>query len=360
MTNVALNYFGKTGPETITNGNRPVLIDELYNRGAEDVFVTRGAGSYDEAEGTVRDALHVHVTTDGEVVSREIGVLALSAVDVVRTSNYLGLDTVPVINDPRARLLAGSKDLFTQRVGEPLGVQPPTTLIYSENDMPAAFESLRSGPLILKPVGGSLSKGIHTIDANFRHEGYWSRKIADSLKRNKSYILQEKIDITTPFPSGIRGTDQESQESLDLANKELWPKEMRMYWFYSADQPEKTQWYPAARIGGTKQDYLYADDFCTVDPDSIPAELVEMSERIMQEFTRETGVAEVFAAIDCAYGSLLNDPTGDEKWWLVEMNARSPFIVEGGTSESVSRHLNGAYADQIIRLALRGSNTLEA
>lgn len=358
MTKIALNYFSKTGPQSVNDANRPNLIGALEARGIDDIIVTRGPKKFDNTEGVVNDALQVKTGPDGIVTAKEIGTVALGDVSAVRSSGLLELSSVPVINDARTREFAAQKDHFAERIGLPMNAQPRTHILNGVASLEAIDDVLRSGGAIVKPVRGTLSEGISVVSdrASLRQDPELLEKLAD----NNAFLVQELIDMSHPLPSQIKGDSETSRAQLEQANRLGQPKEVRLYWFYSQTNPEATTWYPVVRLGGSDDKILKDDEYCTVDPDSIPAELVAMNRALVERFAQETGVAESFVTVDCTFGTIENDPNPDQdpRWWLVDFNGRSPMIVDPESSDRVSKVINSMYADQIIRLAEYGSNSV--
>ena len=237
----------------------------------------------------------------------------------------------PVINASATRSLAFRKNRMHSEVLEPLGVYIPTVFPQMLADIETFLEEQTAENFIVKPNSGTNGIGLQKIERT---------DVATLFNADPSLfgtqILQPAYDFTAPFEAGIKPYDAASAEELEGWNKAGKTKEVRVYGFHS---PEVTTVFPVGRALDSDGDH-----WLFVDPESVPAYLLEHTAQAMRKVSEVSGAAAVLGTVDYGYGRLADEPLG---WVPIEVNAKSPYLIGYDKHPGVAKDLRVLLTRQI-------------
>ena len=226
---VAIHFGPKADPEAhdaILTRSYGGLIEAIEDRGVEAI-VTRGAEHYDFEDGVVREHWRVRRNEDGSVRTQQLGQLTMSALGSVRD---LGKKLRPTPIHPLALLnvpevIKYDHSKYESYVDILYGLQGETYPLSADT-----ADALSGDLLVVKPDKGSGGRGVHTVGRS-RLNGLMDELMAavpDTL-----HVVQEYVDMRQPFPSDIRGLDDEESDMLERLKDRK--KELRIFSSYGKD-----------------------------------------------------------------------------------------------------------------------------
>jgi hypothetical protein len=323
----------------LTSWSRPYLIAQIRKNGV-DVNVVRGAVSLDGDEGWARDAIRPSYDLEGSVTLLQLGDVSLAEYGVVRTIvRAVDVREVPVLNPNSVRTLARNKFEMASEIlipsdayGRQIAFFDPLAPKVNVND---AFRSIVGDQFVAKPNSGRLSRGVLVGS---------KKKVAGQLKKvSVPYIIEERLDFSAPLPD-IRGLGEAEQARLDEANKLGVNKELRTFYFGNG------VWDGAGRISRPGEVDFHDDKWLQIELDSIPSELIDMGNAIVEKIRQRIGTDEINIAIDWVFASSASEPT--PSWRVMELNGAEPQLVQVKQHEEVGKRQHSKLAIQISRIAL--------
>lgn len=307
------------------------IIDGITEQGHE-VVVTRGAEQLDFENGIAHEIWLPRRTETNSFVTQRLGEASLSMFGSIRD---LGKKIrpkapydIPLLNGPSVigydAKLKSYQDLLFDMKGPTVSV---STASGSELD------HLQGDSIVIKPDQGSGGRGVEIVK---RHE------IQAILGQSPdvSYVAQEYIDMSAPFPSEIKGIDATEQDTLKALSDRK--KELRMFTFYNKNE---TIVVPIARM--MKEGDETSDTWLYVDPDSVPTELQQKAKQIFTRLEDKTGASEIYGAVDYMWGSTASEP--ERQWVVGEVNLWRPALSR--RNKDIAQMHDKAMADQLVRMA---------
>ena len=316
---------------------RPDLFAKLRDRSLTPL-VTLGAEAAFTDDGVEASTL---LGPDEEIMG--LGHVALSTVGVLvsRLDRSIKKDKLPrpdllpaMINENETRSLAFRKIRAHKEVLGPLGLDMPTVLLESDEDLNAFLDEQPASAMVVKPNNGANGKDILFID----RRNAWAL-LRDKPELTGAHIIQPAYDFTHAFPKDIKPYDIASREAFEGWNVPDQSKELRVYGFHS---PERTEVFPVARA------FRNGDQWFFVDPQSLPPQLLDGTREAIQKAARVTGARALYGTVDYGFGSL--DGSAPD-WKAVELNARMPYLVGHDKHAGVANELRDLLADQILATA---------
>ncbi len=160
------------------------------------------------------------------------------------------------------------------------------------------------------------------------------------------WIVEERLDMSQPLP--LKGLGPQDDEKIAIVNKLGLPKELRAYSF-GKDSSGKLATNFVMRASNKGDTHLDHDSWVYLDPDSVPAVMVEQTSAVMEALGLHTGIKEIHAATDWVYASSRSSP--DAHWPPMEINATEPQLVFEQQHTATARLQVGMLADQMLRIA---------
>lgn len=312
---VIIHFAPPKGSETfIPKGSIADVAGSLAEQGA-DVAFTRGLSAY-EGVSVGSDTLPLwRPGAERPATGSVEEVRALRDFNGALGQNAVGYTLeqrgIILLNGPKVRELDDKWTAFQSGI---FGDHMVDTRVVSPDVSDAALAAILDGqPRFFKPARSYGSRGVARSD----------RSPAEDIARiirgsGKEYVMQPIIDSTIPFPSDIQYIDDTSREVAKSAEHS--PKELRIFWFYGqrGDSAPAFNWMVTARFSKPEQvdatgNLVLDDTYAYVDRDTVPTELIELTEQTCRQVVSHTGQEEVSGAFDFVYGKI-ND---DEPRWLV-------------------------------------------
>lgn len=306
------------------------IIKNVQSEG-HDVVVTRGHQHYDFNAGFVDEVWRPEFT-GADIRTRVIGGVSIGSIGVVRDLGKLLRPTpqydIPLLNGPEITRYDHSKllthtDILHDAQAKMTGLE----------NVDEALDSLTGDRVIVKPDKGSGGRGVTLLERG---------RIREFLESNSetTYVAQEHIDMTAPFPDGIKGISEEQAEVLARLSHRK--KELRMFVFYGEVE---TQVLPVARM--MKEGDETADTWAFVDPQSVPEELALQAQELFGRLGAKTGTSEIYGAADFIWGSTEREP--DNTWMVGELNLWRPAFSR--KNSDMTMRYDRLVAQQLVRIA---------
>lgn len=330
---VCLSYRADELPTGGNLSGREQLFGMLRDYDLRPVVSLGAEGAYQD------DQLRVHELLREQVIGAA-GQVALSGVGLIvnRLDRSIKKDQLdrpellpPMINENAMRSLAFRKHRADAEVLAPLGINIPTALAASPEAVRGFLDVHRANEYVVKPNSGTNGNGVHRVDG----AGVW-RLFAERPELYGKQIVQPAYNFRAAFPSSLRPYDAASAEAFEGWNRPGVDKELRIYGFHS---PEQTTTFPVGRAiqGGVDQWFF-------VDPESVPARLLERTAAAMQLAAEVSGSAAVLGTVDFGYGTL-DDQSPD--WRAIELNGKAPHVIGYDKHVGVAGALRTQFAAQI-------------
>lgn len=334
----------ESAPEKgLLSWSRPFLIEEVRKRGV-DMLVVRGADSIDEIGETAHNVIRPEYSADlKEVTIHQIGTRALESFDMMRSIvARKSVDHIlPVLNPTALRILTADKFRTADELLGPIGLfDRQIAQVRDFDDIENALDSVQGATLVAKPNNGLRSIGVVVGSRNDVRQA-----LADA---DVDYVVEERLNFSPPLPM-IRGEDDIQQARLDSANQDGVNKEVRLYSF------GEQRWHAVGRIAKPGETDFRDDKWLYIDQDSVPVELLEAGEAVLDKAGELTGTSDVNVGIDFVYAS--TDADDEPRWRVMEVNSGEPQLVQLHEHEKIGRWHHEMLADQIVRTAVakRGS-----
>jgi len=330
---VCLSYRADELPAGGNLSGREQLFDMLRGYDLQPVVSLGAEGAYQG------DQLRVHELLS-EQVAGAAGQVALQGVGLIvnRLDRSIKKDRLdqpqllpPMINENTMRSLAFRKHRTNDEVLAPLGINIPTALVVSPEVVGNFLDTHQADEYVVKPNSGTNGRGVQRLDgASVR------RLFAEQPDLYDKQIVQPAYDFQAAFPAGLRPYDAASAEAFEGWNRPGVNKELRIYGFHS---PQQTTTFPVGRaIHGE------ADQWFFVDPESVPARLLERTAAAMRLAAEVSGSAAVLGTVDFGYG-VLGDQAPD--WRAIELNGKAPYVLGYDKHAGVADALRTQLAAQI-------------
>ncbi|HMR73109.1 MAG TPA: hypothetical protein PKD68_03825 [Candidatus Saccharibacteria bacterium] len=321
---------------TLYTWGRTEVIKAVQEEGVA-LHISRGAGAYD-MPGVV-DVLSPILRDGSYTTARPLGIRALDAYGAIRSisGSLAHVTDVSVLTDTRVRSIASDK-LATANMLSTLDLHEGAQSVRSEAELVEALTRTYGNNIVLKPRYGSRSEGVIVTNKKNAPDQFRTRE-----KQDAEYVLEEKLDFTTPFPVSLRGIDEANQRRLERANQEGANKELRAVYFGD------NQFAYIARAAKEGEVDFRADDWVYIDSDTIPDAILATNERILREVEARSGIREFHIAIDYTFAT--TDTDKEPKWRVMEINAGEPQLVREDQNRDVAREQAGLLARQIARVA---------
>jgi len=344
MNKVIFSHPKELMPENTLMSGKPELFDKLRLRGL-DPYVTMNSESAFNDEG-----VEVHELIDDHNALR-VGEVALSDVSIIvnRLNRSIKKEdmpeswleaNLPIVNENELRSLAHRKHRMHEEVFEPLGLGMDTVLIESLVDAAIFVETHPAEAYIAKPTSGTFSKGVDRL----RPQDVVSYFGDD--ERLGSVILQPAFDFTKPLPEYIKAYDGESRDDFQKWANSSFVKELRMYGFYGDGRVDA---FPVGRAMTEGEDHWFF-----VDPETIPSEVYDNTEKVFLRSAKLTGSRAIYGALDMAYGSYKSGE--DPDYHIVEFNGRMPYMIGYDKHFGVADTLREKFADNLKDVSIKDKN----
>ncbi len=331
---------GDTREQGLKRVERPFLIDQIRQKGV-DVSVARGNVSIDAENGMALNVTSPLYDADGEVTLIEQGDVKLESFGVVR--NIIAPRNLDMftrqLNPFDLRMAGRNKNLIASEFLVPNGAYDRKIALVTDNDPTSIHDAIASLPgdfLVAKPNSGMRSNGVMVGT---------KAQIEVALKDiDKPYLIEEKLDFSAPVPS-VRGFNEEEQKRLDYANATGVNKELRLYYFGAG------VWDGVLRVAKEGELDFKDDKWLYIDMASVPQELIEKGDKVMQSVKDHFGTDEATIAFDWAFASSASSP--EPHWQIMEMNAGDPQLVTRTEHHETGTRHYSKLATQIARVAVR-------
>ena len=317
--------------------DRPQLTDYIRENGV-DAFFARGRKSFDETTSTVLDVIRPEYSSDySKSYLKHMGEMSIKSFGVLRNiiTNEMQMDEfLPVLNPHDLRYQVGNKFEMAKGVYIPAKSYERNIELIDGSDDIEKIESIPGDIIVAKPNRGSRSRDIMVGNKSY---------IKNELtKVDSPFIVEEKLNFTHSMPM-IKGQDKNEQSKLDEANREMVNRELRIYYFgYNT-------WDSVVRVADKGKTDFKNDRWLYIKQDSIPYEVMEKSEQIV-DYLRKTHKTDEFnIALDWVYASSESNP--DPRWLIMELNAGEPQIVWHSEDAEVGERQHRKLAEQISRIA---------
>lgn len=322
---------------TLYSWGRTELIQAVRNQGV-NLHISRGRDAFD-TPGVV-DVLTPIVDKATPTTALHLGSRALSDYGVIRsiTGSLAHVTEVPVLTHASIRKIASDKQA-TAKLLQGLGLHEGAYAISSSQDLSDALDAIQGDNVVLKPRRGARSEGVFVT----YKQGAETAFVERTMKEDLEYILEEKLDFSTPFPALIRGYDDANQARLERANLEGANKELRAMYFGNG-----TYCYIGRAAQKDESDFR-ADDWVYLDQDTVPDIIRSIDESIIHELEQRTGIKEFHIAIDHTFAT--TDTDNEPRWRVMEINAGEPQLVRLEQHEVTAREHANLIAGQIARIA---------
>lgn len=330
---------GSTMEKGLLSWSRPFLVESIRSNGV-DVNVTRGITSITDQEGVAKAAYRPSYDSSHEQVSvHDRGDVPLSHYGVLRNilANTALDNYVTMLNPTPVRSLLRDKYKTIDQVLRPVGALDRTVHLFDTSDSATELIAALGGDnLVTKPNNGARSQGV-VVGNRQTVEQYLSTT-------EVPHLVEEKIDFSQPFPSELRGYDENEQRRLDEANRTGVNKELRMFYFGD------NQWESVARIARPGETNFTDDKWLYIDDTTVPDQVRTLSERVVRQLEATTGYDEMNIAVDFVYGTTTSHP--EPHWQVMEVNGAEPQLVQLAQHREIGRRQHTKLAHQIARIAL--------
>lgn len=325
---------------TLYTWGRTELIDAVRRQGV-DLHITRGRDAFDDPLAV--DVLNPVIDTGSYTSAHALGSRALTEYGAVRSvaGTLEHVRDIPILTDTRVRKIASDK-LATVDLLSGLELHEGAHLVSPGQDLSELLASIKGDNVVLKPRRGSRSEGVIVVDKKTAEEAFKSRDNKDD-----DYIVEEKLDFSTPFPGSIRGYDEANQARLELANKDRANKELRTMYFGNG------KYCYIARAARAGEADFRADDWVYIDQSTVPDDIIDIDQRVVQEIEERSGIKEFHIAIDKTFAT--TDTNKDPKWRVMEINAGEPQLVRSDQQPTIAAEHANLIAEQIARIARKRS-----
>jgi hypothetical protein len=315
--------------------DRGRLIEDVRSLNV-DVFTVRGKASFDVANHQVNNLTSPEYGEDFKSVKiRQLGSASLDLFVLMKT-HIVRLPEVeselPAFNPSVLRDLTSHKSRTIDEV-----LRPTDTLgreAISVKGDPLAINQLPGAKLVLKPETGRQAAGLNIADR---------LSIANDIASNKDeqYVVEEYLDLSTPMPD-VQGDTPEAQAALDAANADGISKELRTFYYGPDERQDGVVRLHAER---TAED---ADQWATIDLDTIPPEVTQGNQRITAKIAEIIGRPDYHCAVDWVYAASASRP--DPHWQVMEINSY-PAQVKQAENAPVATRQRQKLAGLIARMA---------
>lgn len=345
MTLVDIHVLGGADDDDLSSWGRPLLALALAERGLEVSF-SSGVHAYDLDAGRVRILYPTLIKVDGlyEVISAP-RTIELDTVDAIRSVGKPIRCAVPELNDPAVNELLFDK-LVSNTLLEELDIGKSCAPVDFALGIEPALEAVPGRSAVLKP-----RRGVHGREVFLGDKA--DLAIAYELglaKRDRDWIVEELLDLSSPF--ALAGTDAKEQEKIDNANREHRPRELRVHVFGS-DADGELITNAVLRVAAAGHRSLGRDDWVYIDPESVPREVLAKTREIVRAIETATSVLEFHVAVDWVFARRHGD--ADPRWLPMEVNGGEPVLLNEWDNPAVATQQAGKLADQLHRVAERGS-----
>jgi hypothetical protein len=341
MTTVDIHVGRRTALET---EERPTLALALAERGV-DVTFSRALEAYDLEAGraSVLRARFRRLGVGKYEVSTAPDSIPLEDIDAIRNIALPLGGGLPELNPPDVRNL--TEDKFTaNRLLAGLGLAKSFALLDRRAAIAEVLEAVPGPQVIVKPRGGARSRNIW-VGPKERLEALHA---AGKVNLAGDWIVEELLDLTTPLQ--VRSADPGEQHKIDDANRQWFPKEIRVITFGRGPGGGLIT-SAVVRLGTTGDRYLghrAEDVWVTLDLASIPPALFAGTDRIAHAIEEASSTTEHFLAVDWALARRPTEP--DPAWIPIELNS-GPELMWEQDDLAAARDQIGKLADQLCRVA---------
>ncbi len=333
-----LSFSDKNTDKSIKGEGYRRVVEELEGQGVEPL-VTRGQlEQHDIESGLVQPGVLRVVEMDGErrltteplSVDRELGATSVRAY-YSKLAEGVELTGAHVINTVRVREL----DKKTEAYRLIHQYQPGTQLV-QPNAFGEQVATMRTDRVVLKPVKSADSRGLviltkddlydptkfalsHDEDGGLSLIGLDGSLTID-LTAGEGYLLQEMIDTTKPYPSGIKIISACQQE---YEAKKQYPKEVRLMVYWDKTRADKQLIIPYGRIftpltgESVRTKANHDDDWLLLDiQNGLPHDLDGLAADVVARILDYGHVDYLHGAIDVAWDG--------NRWYVMELNMWFP------------------------------------
>lgn len=328
----------------MSSWSRPLLALALAERGLAATF-SSGVHAYQLQAGRVSVLEPTLTKVDGFYeVSTVPRTVKLEAIDAIRNVSQPISCGVPELNDPLVNDLLGDK-LLANELLEGLNLAKSFAPVDLALGIEPALEAVVGRAVVLKPRRGRHGRDIFLGDKADVRIAY-ELGLADW---DREWIVEELLDL--PLPFALAGTDAEQQAMADMADRERLPRELRVHAFGWAREGELVT-SAILRVAEAEDRCLGQDSWVYIDPRSVPSEVLVKTGEIVTAIEQATSVREFHIAVDWVFAPRRD---GDPRWLPIEINAGEPVVVNDWDEPTVAREQAGKLADQLHRVAERGS-----
>lgn len=249
----------------------------------------------------------------------------------------------PVIYENAVFELDADKSRMHSEILEPTGISIDTTAIHNVAEAGAFLDRYDDvGEFIVKPVKGRGGRGVQRLQRDAVLPALQQQP--ELLSPDNMHIIQPAFDFSIPLPDSIKPYDTLATPGFQQWSQAQAAKEIRLYTFHS---PAGTDVFPVGRA------IQNGDHWFFVDPDSIPAHLLETARLTTRQIAQATGSLALYSALDVAYGAAR--PQDDRGWRAVELNASYPYIINKDEGHpGIVRYLRHLIANQIRAVIRHG------
>ncbi len=331
--------------DDLSSWGRPLLALALAERGMAVTF-SSGAHAYQPEAGRVSVLQPTLTKVAGlyEVMTVP-RTIELEAIDAIRNVAMAIGCGVPELNDPLVNGLLGDK-LLANKLLEGLNLAKSFASVDLALGIEPALEAVSGRAVVLKPRRGIRSRNIFLGDKA-------DVKIAYELglaNWDRDWIVEELLDL--PFPFALAGKDAQQQAKADIADRERRPRELRVHAFGWARGGELVT-SAILRVADPEDRCVGRGGWVYIDPRSVPGDVLAKTGEIVTAIEQATSVREFHIAVDWVFARRHDD--GDPRWLPIEINAGEPVLVNEWDDPTVAREQAGKLADQLHRVAERGS-----
>lgn len=335
-------YFreGKASDKTLSKEPRQRLIDHIRANGVEPVVV-RGMERFNYQDETVLPDRLEETIEDGQRHFKTVPYdepIRTGATSIRRYGpNFdpkIESTGAIVINTAKIRELS-EKD----RVAKLFIDYQPTTIVLDPERFYDQVGEIGTETVVIKPIKGRDSRDLLIARKKDLFDSEKFKIVRDEsglylasqdevgvsieLDTNEGYVLQEMVDTSQPFPSGIQIIEScQKPYELGIHN----PKEVRLMIYWDVTRADQQRIIPFARVFYPKEGtnkfarskLTHEDEWLLMDIEQgLPADLDVMAREVVAGMLEYGNVKYLHGAIDVAYDG--------NKWYLMELNVRYPL-----------------------------------